>query len=158
MQIEPTHEQPPRSPGYERSDASFGPTFKAALYILGTMVVTALLLVPAFHWLVRREAALQPPPPEVAKSEVSEPAPTFPRLLESEPRALAEFRAQEHALLSSYGWVEKDKGVVRIPIEEAMRLVAERGLPRFPAAPGASPSPGTSESPAPAAPPTGSSR
>ena len=49
----------------------------------------------------------------------------------SEPLALAAFRAQEEALLSSYGWVEKDKGLARIPIDDAMRLVAEHGLPKF---------------------------
>jgi hypothetical protein len=159
MQIEPTHETPKdaRGAGYERSDASFGPTFKATLYILGTMVVTAVLLVPVFGLLARREAALQPPPPEVVKSQVSEPQPTFPRLLESEPRALAEFRAQEDALLSSYGWVEKDKGVVRIPIAEAMRIVAQRGLPTFPAAPAAGAPSGSPGSAAPGgqAPPAG---
>jgi topoisomerase IA-like protein len=37
-------------------------------------------------------------------------------------------------VLESYGWVDKDKGVVRIPIEEAMRLIAERGLPPTPPA------------------------
>jgi hypothetical protein len=152
MQIEPTHENPPDTgrSGYERSDASFGPTFKATLYILGTMVLTAVLLVPVFGLLARREAAQQPPPPEVLKSQMSEPQPTFPRLLESEPRALAEFRAQEDALLQSYGWVEKDRGLVRIPIGEAMRIVAERGLPKFPVAPGTGPASGAPGSAAPA--------
>jgi hypothetical protein len=41
----------------------------------------------------------------------------------------AAFRARERGVLDSYGWVDKDKGVVHIPIEEAMRLVVERGLP-----------------------------
>jgi hypothetical protein len=36
--------------------------------------------------------------------------------------------------------VEKDKGIARMPIDEAMRIVAERGLPSFPA-PAASPTP-----------------
>ena len=31
-------------------------------------------------------------------------------------------------MLDSYGWVDKDAGVVRIPIEEAMKLTVERGL------------------------------
>ena len=117
--------------GYERTDASPGGTFRAGLWILGIMVVTALLMVPAYRLLARLENAAQPPAAEVAKSELSEPVRSFPKLVESEPRALAEFRAQEEALLTSYAWVEKDKGRVRIPIDEAMRLVAERGLPRF---------------------------
>jgi hypothetical protein len=95
------------------------------------MFLTALVLVPMYRVLARREAAKQPPPAEVARTEISEPLVAFPRLLTSEPATLARFRAQEDAFLSSYGWVEKDRGIVRIPIAEAMRLVAERGLPTF---------------------------
>ena len=117
--------------GYERTDAKAGATFRAGLYMLGMMFVTALLVVPFYRLLARSETAAQPPAAEVAKSAVSEPAPNFPRLVESEPRVLAGFRAQEDALLTSYGWVEKDKGIARIPIDEAIRIVAARGLPRF---------------------------
>lgn len=121
--------------GFERTDAAAGATFRAGLAILAIMVVTAVLVVPLYRLLARSETAKQPPPAEVVKTEMSEPVRTFPRLVESEPRVLAEFRKAEDALLTSYGWVEKDKGLVRIPIDEAMRLVAERGPPRFPAAP-----------------------
>ena len=117
--------------GYERTDANAGGAFRAGLYMLAMMFVTALLVVPFYRLLARGETAAQPPAAEVVKSAVSEPAPSFPRLVESEPRVLAGFRAQEDALLTSYGWIEKDKGIARIPIGEAMRIVAERGLPKF---------------------------
>jgi hypothetical protein len=117
--------------GYERTDAKPGATFRAGLYILGTMFLTALLLVPMYRMLAREETAAQPPAAEVVKSALSEPVSSFPKLVSSEPSVLAEFRTQENALLTSYGWVEKDKGVVRIPIEEAMKIVAEQGLPKF---------------------------
>ena len=119
--------------GYERTDAAAGATFRAGLYILGIMFLTALLVVPMYRLLARSETAKQPAPAEVVKTEMSEPAQSFPKLVESEPRVLAEFHRGEDALLTSYGWIEKDKGVVRIPIEQAMRIVAERGLPKFPA-------------------------
>jgi hypothetical protein len=117
--------------GYERTDAKAGASFRAGLYMLGMMFVTALLVVPFYRLLARSETAAQPPAAEVVESTVSEPAPSFPRLVESEPRVLAGFRAQEDALLESYGWIEKDKGIARIPIGEAMRIVSERGLPTF---------------------------
>jgi hypothetical protein len=117
--------------GYERTDANARGTFQAGLWILGIMVVTALLLVPMYRLLARLENASQPPATEVVKSELSEPVQSFPKLVESEPRVLAAFRAQEETLLTTYAWVEKDKGKVRIPIEEAMRIVAKRGLPKF---------------------------
>jgi hypothetical protein len=123
--------------GYERTDAHAGGVYRAGLAILAAMFLTALALVPMFRLLARQESKAQPPPAEVVKTEMSEPVQSFPKLVESEPRVLADFRAQEQALLTSYGWVEKDKGLVRIPIDEAMRIVAEHGLPKFEAAPGA---------------------
>lgn len=42
----------------------------------------------------------------------------------TELRAL---RAQEDERLSGYGWVDQGKGEVRIPIDQAMKLVVEGG-------------------------------
>jgi hypothetical protein len=128
------HDEPT---GYERTDADAGGSYRAGLAILAAMVLTALVLVPFYRLLARQESKAQPPPAQVVRTDMSEPAQSFPRLVTSEPMALAEFRAQEHSLLDSYGWVEKDKGLVRIPIGDAMRIVAEHGLPRFAPAPAA---------------------
>ena len=45
---------------------------------------------------------------------------------------IAGFRASEERRLHGYGWVSKEAGVVHIPIEDAMRLTLERGLPARP--------------------------
>ena len=44
-------------------------------------------------------------------------------------RTCADLRAHEDELLDTYGWVDKNAGVVRIPIDEAMKLTLQRGLP-----------------------------
>jgi len=121
--------------GYEKTDAHAGDTYRAGFYILGVMVLTALVLVPMYRFLGRTEARDQKPGATVLKPDAGAPAPSFPKLVASEPAVLAEFRAQEEAFLTSYGWVEKDKGLARMPIDAAMRIVAERGLPQFPAPP-----------------------
>ena len=56
---------------------------------------------------------------------------TFPQpLLENDERnELNDFRRQEEKQLNSYGWVDQKAGVVHVPIERAMQLMAERGLP-----------------------------
>jgi len=126
--------------GYEKTDAHAGATYRAGLYILGTMFLTALVLVPMYRFLGRRETAEQKPAATVLKPDARAAEPAFPRLVTSEPAVLAGFRAQEDAFLESYGWVEKDKGIARMPIGEAMEIVAERGLPEFPA-PEATPAP-----------------
>ncbi|EIQ00695.1 hypothetical protein OpiT1DRAFT_05247 [Opitutaceae bacterium TAV1] len=44
------------------------------------------------------------------------------RTPEERAAALAELHAKEHAAATSYGWVDQEKRIVRIPIDEAMRL------------------------------------
>ena len=118
--------------GYEKTDAHAGATVRAGLTILGVMFLTALVLVPMYRFLGRRERAEQKPAATVLKAEPGVVPPAFPRLVTSEPAVLAEFRAQEDAFLAGWGWVEKDKGIARMPIGEAMKIVAARGLPKFP--------------------------
>jgi hypothetical protein len=42
---------------------------------------------------------------------------------------LAAMRESEQRALTTYGWVDPQKGIVRIPIDEAMKLTLQRGLP-----------------------------
>jgi len=55
--------------------------------------------------------------------------PPEPRLQTDPRQDLADMRAKEDYVLGSYGWVDKNAGVVRIPIDAAMKLTLERGLP-----------------------------
>jgi hypothetical protein len=45
---------------------------------------------------------------------------------------IADLHAREDLLLNSYSWVDQSQGKVRIPIERAMDLIAQRGLPVAP--------------------------
>ncbi len=55
--------------------------------------------------------------------------PPEPRLQTNPREDLLKLRASEDATLDSYGWVDKNLGIVRIPIALAMKLTLERGLP-----------------------------
>ena len=64
--------------------------------------------------------------PAPAAEEEKTPAPR----LQVAPRAdLAEMRAAEEKELTTYGWADEEKRAVRIPIDQAMKLLVERGLP-----------------------------
>jgi hypothetical protein len=52
-----------------------------------------------------------------------------PRLQDRPALDLQRLRAREELQLSTYGWVDKQGGVVHIPIERAMEIVAGEGLP-----------------------------
>ncbi len=55
--------------------------------------------------------------------------PPEPRLQTDPKQELKDLRAAEADTLAHYGWVDKNNGVVRIPIESAIKLTLERGLP-----------------------------
>jgi hypothetical protein len=45
---------------------------------------------------------------------------------------LQRFQRSEAQFEQSYGWTDRSKGTVRIPVSRAMQLLAERGLPGWP--------------------------
>jgi hypothetical protein len=73
-----------------------------------------------------------------------DPASKFPPpRLQPDPVAdLNRFRVREEQILNSYGWVDRANGKVHIPIEQAIDVVAQVGLPVRPSSPTASQSPG----------------
>jgi hypothetical protein len=86
-----------------------------------------------FGFFTSREAASNTRQYPLAVSEESR-LPPEPRL-QTNPRGdLRELRDEEDALLNGYRWVDKPAGIVRIPIDQAMRLTIERRLPARPAA------------------------
>jgi hypothetical protein len=59
------------------------------------------------------------------------PYPPAPRLQASPTRDMQELRRTENAVLQSYGWIDQSAGIARIPIDQAMELLATRGLPSW---------------------------
>src|ERR1700761_7310969 len=56
-----------------------------------------------------------------------------PRLqMDDGDQDVANLHAREDLLLDHYTWVNQQQGVVRIPIGEAMQIIAQRGLPVVP--------------------------
>jgi hypothetical protein len=55
--------------------------------------------------------------------------PPAPRLQTNPFEDRAALHADEEQQLSSYGWSDRDTGIVRIPIDRAMELISERGIP-----------------------------
>jgi len=57
-----------------------------------------------------------------------------PALQATPQQDLAQLRAREEQLLNTYYWVDRDKGIVHIPITEAMKRLATQGVDGFPQA------------------------
>jgi hypothetical protein len=108
------------------------------IFGLALVVITVLVFV-LMGWLFNafstRQAARDLPPAPLAQTRPAQPP--EPHLQVAPSKELQLLRAAEEAVLQSYGWVDQAAGVVRLPIERAMELLLERGLPVRPGVPGA---------------------
>jgi hypothetical protein len=57
------------------------------------------------------------------------PPPGVPRLQAHPETDLQQYLERERAILETYGWVDRKNGVVRIPIQRAMNVLIQNGLP-----------------------------
>jgi hypothetical protein len=124
---------------FETRDVRATAILKFAVYLFIATIAVLFLMQRLYVAFARFEASRQPPPPVMQTAEGRKPP--LPRLQETPPLDLVALQRSEEAVLSSYGWVDPASGIVRIPIDEAMRLVAERGLPVRGAEPVAAPTP-----------------
>lgn len=128
---------PPGS-GHEHTDANVWIIVKFGIWLAISAIVIHVGLGFLFGLFVKQseETAVEFP---LAGQEHRLPA--APRLQRFPENEFHEFRLREEAVLHQYGWVNKETGVVRMPIEQAMRLAVERGLPVRPAPEQAAPQP-----------------
>ena len=114
------------APGHELSDIEPG---SVALFgALLAAIITAVLIVTylLFGFFNTRITKTSPLPSPLSYSR--EPTPE-PRLSLRPGGELSAMRAEENKILTSYDWTDRDHGIVRIPIERAMEMLADRGLP-----------------------------
>jgi hypothetical protein len=124
---------------YERQDLQVS----GILYFLLTLGIVTLLCIfgirGLYAFLDHRARAVQPPisplitnvPEDTRHIPRGYPQATFPnpRLEEDERGQLNDIRLAQENTLYSYGWVDQQAGTVRIPIDRAIDLLVQRGLP-----------------------------
>jgi hypothetical protein len=117
-----------RIPGtrYELSDISVRPIFFTGAGIIIVTVVAGAICVGLMYLGISYRAASTLPATPVARDY--HPAPPQPRLQASPRAEFAEYKTEQLRKLGSYQWVDQAKGSVRIPIDLAIRLTAERGI------------------------------
>jgi hypothetical protein len=116
---------------HETSDVSLGGIlgFGAGLFLAAALIHFMIWLL--FLFFSGREARRATPAFPLAAGQHR--VPPEPRLQANPRQDMRDLRAAEDAVLNSYGWVNKNAGIVRIPIGEAMKLTVQRGLPARPA-------------------------
>ncbi len=127
---------------FERRDIRTGGVFWFLVGLAVAGVIISFVVNGFYHYLNARNEAQQAPVsplitnapkdtrhlPTGYKDYLKQNFPS-PQLEIDERSQLDKIRLNEEETLATYGWVDQKAGVVRIPIERAIDLIAERGLP-----------------------------
>ena len=115
--------QPRRS--HETSDANIRNLIISGVLLCCLVIAGLLVSGGVFHYFVGHQG-LGPP---ASPFEDVRMLPPEPRLQVSAPKDLKQYKAAQGEILNSYGWVDQKAGVVRIPIDRAMDILVQKGLP-----------------------------
>ena len=87
--------------------------------VAGFLAFVAIMMTVLLFYL-RADA------PDAFRQAIEHPFPA-PALQKRPEDDLKRFELEQRMALSGYGWVDRSKGLVRIPVEKAMRILAARG-------------------------------
>ena len=117
--------EPSDSPGYEATDAHIAPLVSTGIFIFALMVVSFVSMIVLFRVFNYYQPLFDDPVPALAKE----------RVVSESPRLLVDPPAQKIALdhdiqqtLNSYGWIDPQVKVARIPVSRAIDLVSSGKL------------------------------
>jgi hypothetical protein len=112
--------------GHENRDASV----RSIVWTLAGLAVGAALafslVYGIFRYMSDHPLTMAPPNP-MAESEKQ--IPPAPRVDDHPAIELKDLHTYEDEFLGTYGWTDKQKGIVRIPIDHAMELELRKGFP-----------------------------
>jgi hypothetical protein len=144
------HDQQHRAT-HETSDVHIGTLVKFIVILAISCVIILIAMKYYSNFLEGQEEQAELPPASRVNPPGTRRLPPMPRLQGapgSEQLPMDEMkkvREEQNLAVTHYSWVDKSAGIVRIPIEEAKKIILERGMPaRTGGAPGA-----TAPSPAP---------
>lgn len=131
---------------FEARDISISSVLWSLVYLALTVVVSLVICLYFFKFMTQYVAGQDSPRPIVrqnmsdADSQKMSMAPE-PRLQgvpghEMDPQQdMRNKIASDTAENERYGWVDEKAGIAKIPVEDAMKIIAEKGLPSFAASP-----------------------
>jgi hypothetical protein len=133
----------PSEEAYEHQDLSASTIYAFLISLLVGGLIVYFIVWGMYRYMDARIREHQPPPnPLVQQAETDtrtvppDEIKKFPepRLEKNERIEITDFRLKEEQILNSYGWIDQKAGIVHIPIDHAMELLAQRGLPTTPKA------------------------
>jgi hypothetical protein len=116
---------PIASPGYETRDANVPGVFSFLVVLTLVLLGTALVCWGMFHYFSAhdKEAASDSPFADTRQ------LPLGPQLQVNPREDLLKYREEQEQSIETYAWENRGAGIVRVPIERAMELLLQKGLP-----------------------------
>lgn len=119
------HNSPMTSPGYETRDANVRSVFNFLVVLTVVLVGTALVSWGMFRYFVTHEEEPAAASPFAGTRQL----PLGPQLQVNPRQDLLQYSEQQEKSLEMYTWENRSAGIVRAPIERAMELLVQKGLP-----------------------------
>jgi hypothetical protein len=113
--------------GHETTDANIRNIWLFGLGLFLVIVVSLVVVMIEFNYFAAHQELGPPASPFEDTRQL--PSANLPSLQVSAPRDMEQFRKAEEETLHTYGWMDQKEGIVRIPIDRAMDLLIQQGLP-----------------------------
>ena len=113
---------------HENTDVNVYAIGKFAIGLILTSVFCVAIMVGLFQFFLHKVGGKLPTRLQQPTTDARQ-LPPEPRLEETPAVDLAGMREAENKVLSSYRWIDQSAGIVGLPIDRAMDLIAQRGLP-----------------------------
>ena len=112
---------------FEHSDVNYKLMIGAIILLIIVTVCSMLLSIRIYGTMETRQVEARPTPFPLYQLRPTPPPPRLqPNPIDrtTAEQDMANLLLQENAILDSYGWVDKEEGIVRIPVERAIDLLA----------------------------------
>ena len=121
----------PTPPGakHEHTDIDAAIGYKFALWLAVAMIISAGIVYGTFWFFEGQQRAANAATRQFPLATGAERARPMPALQNQPFKDVYLLRAEEAKHLQSYGWVDRQGGVTRIPIDRAMEVMLQRGFP-----------------------------
>jgi hypothetical protein len=121
--MEHTVHHSPNGAGHEQSEVSVRLIVVSLAFLAVATFLVLLLVVGIFRYFYASYSTAE-------AARLSQPViPPEPRIEVAPYEQLQQLRAREDHILNSYAYVDKDSGVVRVPIDRAIDMLSAKGLP-----------------------------
>lgn len=123
---------------FEERDVNIKTVVYSLIYLAVAVAISFAICVAVFNYTTKlaEESDVPPPPIRTSNAPVYPPEPRLQGVPghETDPQAdLRNMIQQDTKANETLGWVDKTTGIAQIPVKDAMKIIAEKGLGGAPA-------------------------